>query len=161
MRFTKDDIRFHDDGSSSAWGGGNPFPAINVKHYGGIFHDIKAAFPGLSDRAIERIGGYAWDSHVESFWHSVVPAVIDDVFPELADSEWGSAGRSGGWLVVTGLGDRDDVCEHWDAVQVARWGRFVRLIKAEVAYLTDPATLIDTIRANEWEKDEDEDEDEG
>lgn len=37
-----------------------------------------------------------------------------------------SSGRSGGWLVVHGLGDVED----WDAIELARWTRFQRSIAA-------------------------------
>lgn len=46
---------------------------------------------------------------------------------DLAYEVWGSStvqvessGRSGGWLIVRGLGDVED----WDAVELARWTRF-------------------------------------
>lgn len=51
---------------------------------------------------------------------------------EMAYEVWGSKtvriyseGRSGGWLVVDGLGDIDD----WDAVELMRWVKFNNLIK--------------------------------
>lgn len=57
---------------------------------------------------------------------------------ELAYDVWGSGqvqvyqeGRSGGWLVVHGLGDIDE----WDAIEVSRWARFQRGVKETVADL--------------------------
>lgn len=56
---------------------------------------------------------------------------------ELADEVWEktryspkvySAGRSGGWLVVTGLPD----VEAWDAIDLARWACFQKEIEATV-----------------------------
>ena len=152
MAFTKKDIDFHGDGNSSAFGGGTGYPAVNVKSQGSIFFEIEAAFPELGKEKIERIGGMAWDTHAELFWQVSAPSILGDIFPEVKPEEWTQAGRSGGWLVVTGLGDQEFVLGHWNAPTVARWGKFERAILAEVQQLSNTDSLIETIKANEWDK---------
>ena len=159
--YQKRDIDFHDDGGSSAFGGGTGFPAVNVKHQGGCFHDLQAAFPELTDHEVEEIGGQAWEDHCRLFWDITARDIIDKVwshsvpnfgnggergYREGAKVEFTSAGRSSGWLVVTNLGDVDTVSKHWSGGDVARWGRFERLILAEVGRLNSSKALIETCR---------------
>lgn len=48
----------------------------------------------------------------------------EEIFP--GNVEVYSEGRSGGWLVVSGLPD----VEEWNAAAVARWARFAKAVKA-------------------------------
>lgn len=161
MSYSKQDIDFHDDGSSAAWGGGPAFPAINVKHHGSSFYELQEAFPELSQKQVEDLGNRAWEAHRDSFWDISVQEAIDPVwegnkpvfdedgrrwYREGAKIEFTAAGRSDGWLVVTSLGGWETVRDHWDALDVARWGRFEALINAEVCYLNRAETLIETAR---------------
>lgn len=57
-----------------------------------------------------------------------------------------AAGRSGGWLVVSGLPD----VEAWDAIDLARWRRFERLIR-DLADSEYPYEFIWHLHENVWE----------
>jgi hypothetical protein len=54
-------------------------------------------------------------------------------------------GRSGGWAVVSGIGDVDE----WNAVDLAKWRRFERFAKAEAADI--PYQMLQSVYLNEFE----------
>ncbi len=61
-----------------------------------------------------------------------------------------SAGRSAGWLIVTGISDPDE----WDGVMLNRWALFERAVKAEVEYRTSTESILEDIAANQWAHDQ-------
>ena len=159
--YQKQDIEFHDDGSSSAWGGGTDYPAIDVKCRDSVFDELKEAFPELTNEEIENIGNRAWEEHRELFWEVFAQEIADDVWGDSIPSfdneervrikgtkiKFVSAGRSGGWLVVTNLGDVEVVSKYWTDKDVALWSEFVCKIDDMVNTLTGPDSLIETVSA--------------
>jgi len=126
-------------------------PAINVKHQFWL-DDIVAKFRGVTavgKHGTYHVHEFGDD---EAFWDwlEYVDLNVRDAWEypngllyraeeiarecgwedakELAREVWGdrvqvySEGRSGGWLVVEGLGE----VEEWDAIDVSRWARFQR-----------------------------------
>lgn len=113
--------------------GGYGPPAINVKgpHVAAdvIWRNRRQVEDGLqcSEGEAERMLIDACNQCREDFW-CVWELVAPDYFPTEQDIEVDCVGRSGGWLVVHGL----KPVEHWNALDVARWGRFVKAVKADL-----------------------------
>lgn len=159
MVYQKQDIEFHDDGSSSAWEGGTDYPAIDVKCYGSVFDEMKEAFPELTDKEVESIGNQAWEQHRELFWDYLAQEAADKVWGNNVPSfqngnrstaakvEFVSAGRSDGWLVVTNLGDVETVSKYWNKKDVALWGKFEKAIDDLVTDLNSAKMLTETATA--------------
>ena len=82
--------------------------------------------------------------HQEDFWDWTAQILLERGFD--GDGEIYSAGRSGGWLIVDGVGEVED----WDATDCDRWGEFVGAIQDEVKWRTSKDTLLETIDTNEW-----------
>lgn len=166
-RFTKADITFHRIGYGST-----STPAVNVKVY---------ASPGPAEwkmlqghEGADRRFDQAWiDQHLtdrqrDTWWS----AALEDGWEQLqrdidAEHVWPfpvkvwSEGRSSGWAII-GHGengrkhwDRDDVAS-WDAVAVARWGKFARIARSCADDV--PYQYLSLIYANvylPWREDED------
>lgn len=142
--YSKGNIETHNDG-----GIGRPqYPAVNVKSYNWPHvGKITDAF-GCSEAPADKASEYAWEMHSEGFWE-MAPEDAKHHFGE--DAKAYSAGRSGGWLIVTGLAP----IETWDAIMVSKWGRFEREMRAEVDRLCSDERVMESIEANEWALDAD------
>jgi len=140
-RFRKSDIQSH---------GGHP--AINVKCYK-FPHDLPDATGnimeefGCTEEVARQALEYAYETAVENFWQ-LAETHAREIFGPSA--EVFSAGRSGGWLIVQGIGGSGDMWDEWNAPKVAKWGRFVRTIHAEMAYLGSWEQARETIEAHRW-----------
>lgn len=100
----------------------------------GVLEDICGdGFEQASDLAHETF------SHDQASWLSLVS--MSDTSVKVY-----SAGRSGGWLYVLGIGDVDD----WDAIACNRWGRFERACHAIVADI--PRACLWSLCANVYEQ---------
>lgn len=134
-RFTKADIEFHYDHGRSR-------PAVNVKVHNAWVGEFAKLLPQVS----EDIDGKAnphfneeWlERHVsEDAWQDYFYSACEDGWELLqmdAEEVFGrgvkvySEGRQGGWAVVEGI---DTDVESWDAIAVARWGKFARWARAQ------------------------------
>ena len=146
MSYTKDDVQRRSNGHYGAM-----YPAVNVKAYRfPSVYEIEPSFPGACSVDLERALGYAFESACEGFWQDLQESLREDpdfYFPgyRLTISQ---DGRSGGWLVVQGLPD----FESWDAIMLARWRRFERIIKQDIAWRCSSDSVIEDIHANHWHK---------
>lgn len=144
--YTKDNVQidYHDHYSRN--------PAVNVKAYDfpNIWSpQIRVAFPNASDETLENALEYAFQSAQLSFWDRVREAdELAYYFPD-HNAKVHQAGRSGGWLVVSGLPD----VETWNAIMLNRWAVFERDMRNEVKYLCSPAAVIEAIEVNRWAED--------
>lgn len=106
------------------WEDGEAVPAVCVKPPP-LYHRIPA---DLRERADQRIIDDAFESVAQQWW-DMVPQEHADYF--LRPAHRGShpiarsAGRSSGWVVVSGIGSPSD----WTERQVRAWGRFAAAIK--------------------------------
>ena len=164
MTYSRDDVQTHSDGFRSSR------PAVNVKVYRDLrdgWKDFEKDEPdhdprftldwieeNLSDSAVD---SYFWSTCETEFEYLSNYAVSDDdaIFPA---SRYGrltveQEGRMGGWAVVDGLPD----IEEWDAVLIARWGKFERIAR-EIADGI-PRQMIDSIYINAFEAWSDEQDD--
>lgn len=163
-RFTKADIDFH----STTISGHNPVPAVNVKVRGGGYignvplplevggyaeagQPIRPVFTHplfthewLEEHTTEDEQQAAWESAIESGWDGI-KSDAEEIFGP--GTKVYSEGRSGGWAYVDGF-TRDDV-EGWDAVAVARWGKFSKYAQAYAADV--PRQIVDWLYANIFE----------
>jgi len=135
-RFLKSDVERH-----SAHYGPPFLPAVDVKcreRFGGSY-----AYSIDDNPRAERALGWCWESHVELFWELATEYAAEIFGPK---AKLYSAGRSGGWAVVSGLPD----VEEWDAIAVSRWARFARMLEAERAHFCSADAVRETIEANDW-----------
>jgi hypothetical protein len=135
--YTKSDVDTH---------GREALPAVNVKvHYfgGGLSADDFGCTEDVFETALE----YAFMSAQEAFWYDDAPALAKHRLGPYVTIH--SEGRSGGWLVVSGLDDVDD----WDAVTLNKWALFERDIQREVAYRSSKDVVREDILANRWAED--------
>ncbi len=120
-------------------------PAVNVKAYDTpSVYKIAEHFNCSEDQA-GKACEFAFNSTCEMFWEQIG----DTAEYHFGDVNIWSAGRSGSWLVVEGLPNIDS----WDAVQLAKWRKFEREVKAEVKHITSFEAFADAIEANDWHKD--------
>ncbi len=138
-KYTREDVDLHRQGYYGA-----PLPAVNVK--GGNYFPASILIEryGCSEKTAEKAFEMAWECAVEDFWDTCAPAIVEDVFGKRV--KFWSEGRSGGWLVVSGLAPVDE----WDAIAIGKWRSFEKRIKAEVKYLTSKECVLDNIDANGW-----------
>jgi len=90
------------------------------------------AFWGWLDSMDDRTDSWDYPNGALQVADSIAREIGWEDAHEAAYEVWGSKtvqiygdGRSGGWLVVRGLGEVED----WDAIELARWTRFTNLIK--------------------------------
>ncbi len=157
MAFRKDDITYH----HTSWYGGGRVPAINVKvhNFGGrdAVDKLMAEY-GVTEAQAERALEIVFEAHQRDFWDYLAPEAVEEIINPAFNGNFDaySEGRSGGWLVVDGkrhdgrITRHFDGVESWDAIKVSAWGRFVKRIEAEVAYLTSYDEIVATIDANEY-----------
>jgi hypothetical protein len=146
MTYTRDNVQTHY---------GEERPAVNVKVrqtledgyriFREIDPDADAAFSvdWIRENVPEaQLDALFWDVCRDQFEQAVEDArEILGVHAEDVESD----GRSGGWLVVTGLPDLDD----WDAVQLAKWRKFERYARNladDVMY-----QVVSSVYLNDWE----------
>ena len=120
---------------------GRTLPALNVKCRN--WPDVSAAFPGVEAAILERAETWAWNSAVRQFW-DLAQQEARTIYSDSAKVF--SAGRSGGWLVVDGVG----VPEDWDAADRERWDLFEHNVRDTMAALMDRAAWIEDIHMNRW-----------
>ena len=142
-RYTKSDVEHHRMGY-----GGTAYPAVNVKVYNTPWDRLRAAapheFPGMtrewieSEVADETLDRIFWDACELAFEHATGPA--DEILGRHVTCS--QEGRSGGWLVVSGLAP----IETWDAVALARWRSFERHARAQADDV--PYLILDLIYHN-------------
>ena len=121
--------------------------AINVKVYGNYGPDTIAIMErfGCDEATAEQALQYAFDSDAEMFWHEHAPELAREHFGE--DARIYSAGRSGGWLYVDGLGDP----ETWDEETAEAFEQFEKAIDELLKGTCDYHDgIMDTIDANRW-----------
>jgi len=145
-RFTKDDVETHREGY-----GYTRLPAVNVKSYVYIDPDKVVDVYHCSEATAEQAVQNAWECHAQSFWETDTDSELDYFFGAHHGLKVYSEGRSSGWLVVKGLPE----IESWDAIAVARWGRFARAIRLQVDYLCSIEAMLETIGVNGWALDAD------
>lgn len=149
-RFSKSDIEFH---------GGHV--AINAKayHFAGSLDIYKLSEKyGCSEEKAQEAMNWAWESQCEVFWEDAqeMGIILGNIFGAVKIY---SEGRSGGWLVPSMkyghafMADREDV-EHWDAIKVSTWGRYVRAIKQLMDWLCSEDEVAELIDMNDWCKPE-------
>lgn len=135
-------------------------PALNVKVYDAPEYTaerIVAEF-GCSEAAAERAAQYAYESAQEQFWEQATDSLNFAMLGDERASQFKpcglkdgpyevySDGRSGGWLVVKGLG----TVEEMDGPTFQKWRKFARFIGAEIDYLLTWDYGREMIEANEW-----------
>lgn len=142
-RFTKSDIDFHAEYARER------HAAVNVKSYAG-YPELRAAVADvLEEFGLALPAGTDVDDVIDAIeledssdgW--LTADASDEGFAEaceLARETFGdgfgvySEGRSSGWLVVHYRGrvefPEDEVLERWNAIDVTRWGRFARTVRA-------------------------------
>jgi hypothetical protein len=138
MRFTKADIEVRARGVA----------AVNVKLW--RTHDTRLPDPELvmeyfqcDQPTAERALQLYEESERAQFWEAAEGLVTDLFGPQASVSQ---DGRCGGWLLVYGL----PPVETWDAIRVARWGAFTRLVYRDIAYRCEWRTVRDAIEVNRW-----------
>lgn len=140
-RYTKDDVEKHSAGYYAPY-----YPAVNVK----VYHFPQAYKVAdhfhCTEETAQKAVEYAWDMEAQAFWEDV-QGTAEDVFGKGVKAY--SAGRSGGWLLVEGLTD----IESWNAVDLAKWRKFEKIIKADVKYRTSEEAVFEDIEANRWAED--------
>ena len=144
MSYRKSDIDTHNDGGI----GGPYYPAVKVKSYHWPWASTIQERFACSEATAERASEYAWEAHAMVFWEDA-EREAEEVFPDSLKVY--SAGRSGGWLIVTGL----PPIESWDAIMVSKWGRFEAWVLELVEWSCKDEEVLDTIEANEWALDAD------
>ena len=120
-------------------------PALNVKCYAWPNADKAIEAFGCSRAIAEQAMEYAYQSEQERFWEDAQEWLADAVFGAGA-CEIHQEGRLGGWLVVTGLPDVDT----WDARQLAKWAKFARIVRADIASRCEWGSIRENIESNRW-----------
>lgn len=127
--------------SYQGWSGSKP--CVNVKVHNFIGSEkIQDEFK-CSEADAERAGEFAFENACEDFW-GYVQELAHECFGDGVKVH--SEGRSGGWALVDGL----TPVEEWDAVALAKWGKFERLCLAQVKWLTSWEYVKEAITANRW-----------
>jgi hypothetical protein len=154
-RFKKSDITFHSDGYRERK------PAVNVKVYDSLaqgFAKWAAVEPDHDPRfTVEWIEANLSDEAQSDYFTFACENGIEDAEND-AQELWGSRlygrdvtvyteGRSGGWLIVDGI---DIDVESWDAIAVAKWGKFARWARATADYTM--ARMVDMIYINRFDQ---------
>lgn len=139
--YNKDDVQRHTSGYY-----GYRYPAVNVKVWHFVSSDKIADKFGCSEDTALKAAEYAFNAACETFWQEVQDTA-EECFGRGVKAY--SAGHSGGWLIIQGLTD----VEEWDAVMLAKWRHFEKIIKADVSYRTSEDVILEDIEANRWAED--------
>jgi len=134
-------------------------PALNVKYYGDVKYTAAriAAETGCDATTAERVAGWCYESAQEDFWERALDllnfAMLGDEASEYKPCglkagpyEVFADGRSGGWLVVRGIGNIADM----SGATFQKWRKFARLVRDDIAHLASWEWAADMIEANEW-----------
>jgi len=148
---TKEDVELHSDGID-----GSLYPAINVKvyHYPSVYQ-VKDEF-NCSEEVAEQALAYAWKMGQRIFWEEVQGIANEVLAPHFGEVTVNSAGRCGGWLIVDGcdgVGEVDwggYITDGWDAVDLAKWFKFERIVKETIKWLISWENVKEDIAANRW-----------
>lgn len=138
-RYRKEDVQIHNDGRIR----GPQYPAVNVKCYDfarGL--DIAERFK-CSEAVADKAEQFAFDAACEGFWEDAKFSASERFGSR---AKVFSAGRSGGWLIVDGIGHPDD----WDAVALARWRGFERDCRRVMEHYARADSVAEMIEANRW-----------
>ena len=134
------EVQTHNDGGC----GGPYYPSINVKSYNWPFAAIEKRFWNSLEEDIERASRFAFEGAQERFWEDA---------QELAEHHFKyhsvkvySAGRSGGNLIVQGVGHPSD----WDQEDLEQWEAFEQGIIENMTAYCNVDSIIDDIEANRW-----------
>jgi hypothetical protein len=154
-RFTKADITFHSDGYRERK------PAVNVKIYDSLAEgfakwngpDWIGDHPDTDARfTVEWIEEHVTDDCQSDYFNMACETGYEYAETD-AQEIWGShvrvysQGRSGGWAVVDGI---DDDVASWNAIAVARWGKFARWARSTAD--DTMARVVDMIYHNAFER---------
>lgn len=122
---------------------GPRLPAINVKVYslGCTAQAVAERFQCQEDVACKAIN-FWFESAAEQFWEEATE-MARAIFPRATVN---SAGRSSGWLVLSGL----PALAHWDAVAVQRFARLEKEVRGLMNYLTSRDSMLERIEVNRW-----------
>lgn len=136
--YTKNDVEVHRLGFS-----GPSYPAINVKVYTyPDVYDVMNRF-NCSEKVAQTALNNAYEALKESFWDNINDVAVEKLGKNV---QVFSEGRQGGWLVVVGLMD----IKYWDAVDLAKWRSFEKMVKREIDYLSSKEVVFDQIEWNDW-----------
>lgn len=131
--YTKEDVVFHGTGY-----GIKLAPAVNVKvyHYPEWWR-VDDLYSTGEKLACDALGIVLWATQ-NLFWNKEVPTLVDKhLRPRFgAQADAHSAGRSAGWVVGIGIGDKYDVQDWWNALDLTAWYAFQKAVKGTVNYLT-------------------------
>lgn len=122
--------------------GGERVPAVRVKQYH-FAAGLTPANLNCSEAVFNMAIEYAWESAAARFWEEA---------GEMAEHHFGpgvrveQAGRSGGWLLVRGLGP----VEAWTETDRAAWDAFEAAIMVLMDYLSSAEYVKGEIEANRW-----------
>lgn len=149
--YSRDDVQTHY---------GSDRPAVNVKVYDSLADGFRKfqKYEPEADSAftLEWIEENVSDEQLDSLFWMVCADGVEQAVEDAREilgvhrQDVEQDGRSGGWLVVTGLPD----LEEWDAVQLAKWRKFERYAKAlagDVMYQVVSGVYLNDY---EWQKDE-------
>lgn len=138
----KEDIDRH-------WDRERSLPAVNVKVYD--FYptpivDVVMERWGISRDLAEKAVELAFEYNQGEFWGRwTEEEELGYYFPH-SNVRVYQAGRMGGWLEVYGLKD----LEYWDAIDVARWAKFQKAVKADVKYWTSEEAILERVDMNHY-----------
>lgn len=149
MTYRKDDVQ------RSYHSGHSGDPMANVKVHTTqreAWEQFRADFPEAAEEGFteEWYDANVTDEQVDSLFWFICEARWEDLQSD-AEEIFGrgvkvySAGHSGGWAVVEGLGDVDD----WDAVQLAKWRKWERFARDTANYVM--SEILVSLYLNEWE----------
>ena len=127
-------------------------PAINVKVYnpGWNSETVKTEY-GCSEKTAENAAQEAWDLACSAFWrYWADDADLTEYFPGHGKLEVFSEGRSGGWLVLSGLPEFED----WTSDLLAQWESFVTAVNDTIKHYSSWAYAKDEINDLELARDE-------
>lgn len=139
--YNKSDVETHSAGYYAPY-----YPAVNVKVHRFPQADDIADHFHCSEETAQKAAEYAWETAQTCFWENV-QGTAEDVFGKGVKAY--SAGRSSGWVIIDGLTE----IESWDAIDLAKWRKFEKIIKAEVKYRTSKEVVFEDIEANRWAED--------
>lgn len=147
-RFTKEDITTHYDRERK--------PAVNVKVHDTLddgYAMWEADNPGHDPRFTVKWIDANLDFDAQQDYFGFACQSGYETAEQDAQEIWGShvrvysEGRSGGWAVVDGI---DQDISSWDAIAVAKWGRFARYARGTADYTM--ALMCDLIYINVFEQ---------
>jgi len=129
------------------------YPAVNIKVYRtpGIDAARKALEArGVAPRVVERALEWAFNSACRNWWDGEPEYCADCHLVPCegfsSDYRIDQEGRSGGWLVVTGLGEPLD----WTPEQVAAWDAFEGAIHESIERALEKGSILEEIDSNRW-----------